>query len=84
MPRLRKGQPVLKFDKRAFGYALKRVRKARKLLLKQVEAQTEINKAVLSRIEHAKRYSPDAIILLSRWANINPTDFVKVNRKETS
>lgn len=77
---------ILEFDPAAFGERVRKFRRARRLSLRHVEDQTGISYATIGRIERAdkqaERISARAVVCLALWADINPTDFVKVHRKE--
>lgn len=77
---------ILEFDPKAFGERIRRFRRARKLALRDAEEQTGIDHGTIGRIERgqrgADRVSARAVCCLALWADINPTDFVKVNRKD--
>lgn len=73
--------PILEFKSREFGSAIRRVRQARGLSIRQVDDQTGICYNTVLMIE--KGTPSRFAIPLASWAHLDTDDFVTVNRRGT-
>lgn len=75
-------RPVLEFDAKKFGRAVRRFRKSRALSQEAVQDQTGIPFHMVGRVENASRLSARGVLCLAAWADINLIEYVKINRKD--
>jgi transcriptional regulator with XRE-family HTH domain len=66
----------MKFDFESFYRAVNAKRTARAASWRQVAREVGIGKSTLARMSQNKRPDADGLATLSRWAELNPADFV--------
>lgn len=76
-------RPILEFDPKRFGRAVRRLREARGLSRPQVSDQTGIPKGTIENVENARGIVGRGILCLAVWADFDTRDFVKINRRES-
>jgi transcriptional regulator with XRE-family HTH domain len=70
----------MKFDFERFYQAVNAKRAARAASWRQVAREVGVGKSTLARMAQNKRPDADGLAALSFWAQLNPADFVFVER----
>ena len=65
------------FDGGAFYGALEAVVKSRSKTWKQVAAETGVSASTLTRMAQGRKPDASSLAVLSAWAGLNPSDFVR-------
>lgn len=65
------------FDGTAFYNVIDAARTSRGMNWKDVAEEASVNASTLTRMSQGKRPDADSLAKLSRWAGINPADYVK-------
>ena len=68
------------FDGDGFYRALEATVSARSKNWKQVAAETGVSASTLTRMAQGRRPDAASLAVLSAWAGLNPSDFVKAHR----
>ena len=66
----------MKFHFETFYRALNNIRRERAASWRQVAREIGVGKSTLARMAQNKRPDADGLAALSRWAGLNPADFV--------
>lgn len=76
-------RPILEFEPKKFGRAVRRLREARGLSRPQVSDQTGIPKGTIENVERARGTASYGVLCLAVWADLDVKEFVKINLKES-
>ena len=74
----------MKFEFEKFYQAVNAKRTARSASWRQVAREIGVGKSTLARMAQNKRPDADGLAALSRWAGLNPADFVTEEPRATN